>query len=799
MIKYWFALLSFFFLTHEIFSQEYTISGAIADETNQPISYANIILIRASDSIVYKGTSSNENGKFIFNDVKADSYTLHITFVGFKDYTQALLVDADGVLDTIHLEETTEALDEIEIIAKKPTLKKEQDRLVFNIENTTLTEGSIWDVLKGTPGILMINDEITVKNSSNIIYLINDKRVYLSDHELQQLLSGTNANAVQSVEVITNPPAKYDASGGAVINIKMSKNLVTGYNGNLYGNYTQGVYPRYNIGTGHFFKKDKLSVFLNYSYDYSKVNRVNKEDMLFIEANAVTGRWQGDIDRNTKSKTHNASLNLDYDLDEKNTLSLSASTTQTPFWKQKTNSVTQAIDSTFVSLNGTEDHSKNWAFNLGFQNTSEKGNVFSTNFNYTFNDYERFQNVMTDYFDASDAFLRNNSFEAHAIQDINIFTGQADYSMTFENEGTLDFGGKLSVISVDNNFQQYLINTNVFTQDIDNSGIFDYSENIYAGYLSYAKSSGKWDYSLGIRAEYTQATGDLVGVQTNDFDYLKWFPTLSMTYNLNEKHSFGLSYNKRIERPAYSDLNPFQFYLNDNTYVVGNPNLKPTISQTTTFSYTLNQTFTFEIYYRYGENPITELTFLDNENNKVRYQATNLKQEIDYGFDFLTYTTLTNFWSVYVVNSIFHDQAQFFAEESGNSIEENNRWSMYSNVVNYFNLDKKQTFNAELSLLYISPIVDGSAEASSRTQVDLSLKKSFKDGTWIASLTANDIFGTTDFTVKNNYLNQRNKYYAKFDNQWIRLGLRYNFGNTKLKANQSTSSQAEQDRIKTRD
>lgn len=799
MIKYCLALLSFFFLTHEMFSQDYTISGALIDENNQPVSYANIILIRASDSIVYKGTSSNEDGKFIFNNVQANTYTLHISFVGFKDYVHTILVDADSVLETIYLEEANEALDEVEIIAKKPTLKKEQDRLVFNIENTSLTEGSIWDVLKGTPGILMINDEITVKNSDNVIYLINDKRVYLSDQELQQLLSGTNANAVQSVEVITNPPAKYDASGGAVINIKMNKNLVTGYNGNMYGNYTQGVYPRYNLGTGHFFKNDKVNVFFNYSYGYNKVNRINTADILFTENNTTTGSWQSDIDRNTTSKTHNASVNIDYDFDEKNTLSLSTSTTQTPYWKRNTTSITQAIDSTFNSRNDTNDDSKNWAVNLGFQNTSEKGNVFSANFNYTFNNYERFQDVTTDYFDASSVFLRTNSFEAHSMQDVNIFTGQADYSMTFENDGTLDFGGKLSFISADNDFQQYLTGGNSQTLDIDNSGIFDYSEKIYAGYLSYAKSSDKWDYSLGVRAEYTEGTGDLTTVETNNFDYLKWFPTFSITYNLNEKHSLGLSYNKRIERPAYSDLNPFQFYLNDNTFVVGNPNLKPTISQTTTVSYTLNQTFTFELYYRYEENPISELTFLDNEDNKVRYQAANLKQEIDYGFDFLTYTPWTDFWSVYVVNSIFHDQAQFFAEESGNSIEENSRWSMYSNLINYFNLDKDQTLNAELSLLYISPIIDGSAEVSSRAQVDLSLKKSFNNGKWIASLALNDIFSTSDFTVKNDYLNQRNKYYAKFDNQWFRLGLRYNFGNTKLKTNQSNASQAEQDRIKTRD
>lgn len=792
-----YVISSFFlFIINFLASQEYVLSGTIVDGNSQPVSYANILLVKAVDSTVYKGTSSNEEGRFLFENIAPDAYELHISFVGFKDYQATLNLNSSKELLTIVLEESTEILSEVEIIAKRPTLKKESDRLVFNVENTALTEGSIWDVLKGTPGILMINDEVTVKNSGNIIYLINGKRVYLDDHELQQLLSGTNANAVQSVEVITNPPAKYDASGGAVINIVMSKNLVAGYNGNIYGNYTQGVYPRYNLGTGHFFKTEKLNVYLGYSYDYKKVNRFNKEDILFTDNATTTGIWHSDIDRNTKSKTHNVSANVDYDINANNTLSFSANTTVTPYWKRKMVSLTDAVDSTFQAVNLTSDDTKNLAVNLGYQNTNKQGYTFSTGVNYTFNDYERSQDVSSDYYDANNVYYRNNAFLANSLQDVDIFTGQVDYTMPFKDESTLEFGGKFSLIASDNDFQQYLT-SNTTQSNIDNSGIFDYSEAIYAAYLSYAKSWEKWDLSLGLRSEYTKGTGDLVNVQVNDFNYFKWFPTFNLTRNFNEKHSLGVSYSKRISRPAYSELNPFQFYLNDNTYVEGNPNLQPTITQTGTLSYTLNQTFTFELYYRYEENTISELTFLDNDNNTVRYQAANLKQAIDYGFDFLTYTPLTDFWSVYIVNSIFYGKNQFFAEESGNVIQETGRWSMYSNAVNYFSLGNN--VDADLSFLYISPIIEGSADVSSRMQVDVNVKKAFNDGKWILSLALNDIFDTTDFTVKNNYLNQRNRYHAAFDNQWVRIGLRYNFGNTKLQANQGTSTQAEQDRIKTRD
>src|SRR5690606_32997788 len=279
----------------------------------------------------------------------------------------------------------------------------------------------------------------------------------------------------------------------------------------------------------------------------------------------------------------------------------------------------------------------------------------------------------------------------------------------------------------------------------------------------------------------------------------KLFPTFNLSHAFNANHNLGISYNKRIERPAYSNLNPLQFYLNDNTYVVGNPNLQPEITQLATLSYTLKGTYTFEVYYRHVDNPMSELIFQDNAANKIRYEASNLKQNVDYGFDFLMYKPFTKFWAVYVMNSIFKDNAQFFAVESGNAIQENSRWSMYSSATNYFTLSEKASLNAELSLLYISPVVYGSAEASSRAQVDFSMKKSFASGKWIASLAFNDIFQTTDFWVNNNYLNQRNKYYTRFDNQWVRFGLRYNFGNTRLKTNESSTKQSEQERIKTQD
>ncbi len=237
-------LLTGLFLMATLFcswGQEFGIFGKVVDQYNTPVSFANILLTRSSDSSFVAGTSSDNDGNFSIIPLEKDYYSLSITFIGYKRIDRSFYLDRDIDLKSIVLEENSETLDEISIIAKKPTITRKPDRLVFNIENTALTEGSTLQVLKSTPGIIVTDESINIKNSPAAIY-INNKRVQLTSNELIQLLESSPANAIKSVEVITNPPASYDADSGNVINITMSKNLIAGYRGNVYGSYRQGFY-----------------------------------------------------------------------------------------------------------------------------------------------------------------------------------------------------------------------------------------------------------------------------------------------------------------------------------------------------------------------------------------------------------------------------------------------------------------------------------------------------------------------------------------------------------------------------
>ncbi len=259
------------------FAQEFRVNGYVKDVNNAPIAYANVVITKTSEGMEgdSNGTSTDEAGYFIIENLNTGNYTLKVSFLGYKTYTEAIILDKHTKLNPIVLEENLEALDDVTVVAKRPTVKRLVDRLVFNVENSTLSNTNVLDVLKHTPGVLVLDGTITVKNSAPTVY-INDRRVHLSSSEVQQLLEGTSATNVKSIEVITNPPAKYEAEGGAVLNIITNKNIVAGYNGSVFGNYKQGSeFPKYAFGTSHFFKTKKLNTYVNYSVSPRKDFRHN--------------------------------------------------------------------------------------------------------------------------------------------------------------------------------------------------------------------------------------------------------------------------------------------------------------------------------------------------------------------------------------------------------------------------------------------------------------------------------------------------------------------------------------------
>ncbi|OUS01576.1 glucosamine-6-phosphate deaminase [Flavobacteriales bacterium 33_180_T64] len=783
------------------YGQDLSVSGTIVDVNNKPIEFANVILFNEDESEVLKGSSTDLNGLFSLNNLEPNNYVIKVSYLGYSDYKQKIVLNGQLDLKTIKLSEDAESLDQVNITVKKPTLTREADRLIFNIENTALVEGNILDVLKSTPSVLVIGDEITVKNSNPTVY-INNRKVHLSSEDLNQLLEGSSANAIKSIEVITNPSAKYDAESGVVLNIVMSKNLVTGYQGSVYTNYTQGVFPRYNVGTSHFFKKKNISFNVNYNYVKNKINRDGDDTVNYLDnTNTVEQRWRSFTNRNTWSETHNLNANFDYSINDNNTISLSSNALYLPYFKYRISNNTIISDnngdnlSRFTADNLSRDNKYNLGFDLDFNHSFASGELtFNTHF--TAYNYDRNQMVISAFFDVNDNFQNASAFNTNANQETQIIASKLDYSLPLNDTSSFETGLKFSNITTKSDITQFDVDLNTGNEIINplNSDDFDYDERIFAGYVNYSLGTDTYDFNVGLRVEQTSLEGKspLTNV-TNTQDYLELFPNLSFRYNISDEYSVYTNYKRSIARPGYADLNPFRFFLNDNYVVVGNPLLVPTFLDHYVVGTALfNDLITIEAYYQNYDGAISEIPRQNNNTNIIEYKSVNFDKTVEFGFDFSIGFNLTEDWNTYFVTSFYNieEEADF-----GYGFVNQNQWSNYSSLTNNVSLLKDKSLSLFLDLTWIGKNLQGLQIVEDRLFSQLSLSKTIFKKKGTISLTVSDLFNTQNFDVTTQYQNQFNTQFIDVDNRYIKLGFRYKFGNTKLYTNARTSDLEERDRL----
>ncbi len=798
-------LFSAFFcvLTSTLTSQNYTVSGKIVDVDQQPISYVNIILqqvLNEKGSIEPIGTSTNDDGTFRFENLTPGTYNIMTSFIGFESYKASITVNEDIQLPAITIKESPETLDQITITARQPTITRQPDRLIFNVENTALSEGSVFGVLKNTPGVIVSNLGINIKSSKATVY-INNRRVQLSEEELIALLESSSANSIKSVEVITNPPASYDADSGPVVNIIMSRNLIAGYKGSVYSNYTQGVFPRYTLGTSHFLKNDKINFNINYNYTNQKINRESDEIINFLDDNNnSTEVWRSDIDRNIWSENHNLNLSFDYYIDPDNTLSITSSGLYTPYAKYRINNNTVIRDENaiFLSRFTSAGLSGNEKYNIGsdvsFKHSINDHSSLRLNGHYTVYNYEYNQNVFSRFFDVNDIFENDSEFNTLASQNTEIMAAKADYNSSVGDNTDIDLGAKLSNITTDSDIKREDIINGTSVLNDENTDTFKYDEMVYAGYANVKTSLGKWDLNVGMRIEHTKVEGvSLTTNTTNTQEYTNWFPNASISYKAKDELLIYGNYKRNISRPSYTDLNPFTFFINENTIALGNPNLVPTYIDHYKVGVNFLKHFTFEAYYIDYDGQISEIPRQDNTTNIIAFTPVNLDRTVDYGFDFIVDFYINDRWSLYSVFSIYNitQKANF-----GSDFVEFSRWSTYGDLSTNYTLLKDNSLNVNLTAYWVQKSLINLSIVEDRLFSSLSISKSILKKRGVISLTIEDILNFQNENSRIQYLNQSYSKYADIDNRYIKLGFRYKFGNTKLSARERTLEAEERERIK---
>ena len=782
-----------------VLSQTYTLSGEVKDDTAAAVPFASVFLLATTDSTLVKGTSADENGLFAIDGITEGLYFLKASYIGQTSENLALDITKDVKIGALIIAQSSQVLDEVVVTAGRPVVERKVDRLVFNVENTVLSQSSSWEILQQTPGVISMQDELQIRNQTATIY-INDRKVQLSSEEVRNLLENYQGENIKSVEVLSNPPARYDAEGGPVLNIVTSKNISLGYKGNINTRYTQGVFAKYNIGTSHFYKTEKLNLNASYSFAPRKVFKDVESITNFNDDTGIFSRWETDFDQTNRFETHNIGLVLDYTFDDRNELSLTSNAQLSPertydyFQDTRIENGQGTLDSTFTTASFLDETKNNISADLTFKHTFEEKGSLTLNGHYTHFDLQRSQEVNSDYFLPSGDFIRDFDFFTNARQDIEIGTAQLDYSTLF---GTVSFesGIKASFIDSQSKLDFFdLNNGQVPVAELSDDYLYD--EQVYAGYFSLSKDWEKWSLKAGLRAEQTESSGNSVALSTiNELSYFELFPTLYVLHNVNENHSFAFDYSRKLTRPRYEDLNPFRTFVNENLFFDGNPNLLPNFSNNFNLNYTLKQEFFFDFYYRDNGNYISTLTFQDNENQTLRDVTQNVLESTSYGFDFNYGKSITNNWYLYSYISIFHEDETFLALESNNVPARNEFDGFYADLTNYLTLSKDGTLKGELGLTYLSGFLQGSSIQAETTNLTFGLRKSFWKRRALVSLAVNDILGKANGRVTSKYLNQDNNFLAIPETQYVRFGFTYNFGNYRLEDNDREIDKIERERL----
>ncbi len=783
-------------------AQEYKITGSVLDAENAPVVFAHVILMKSIDSTIVNGTSTDDQGKFMFDNVLGGKYILKASYIENISTPKPIDVFADGDFGVLTILDTQQQLDEVVVSYKKPTLERKVDRLVFNVANTAIADGTIWELLKQTPNVNVVQGILTIRGSSNVGVMINGRKINLPEADIINLLSGSSASNVEAIEVITNPPLKYSAEGGMLIDIKMKKNLVAGYNGAVYTNYDQGVFPKNTIGTDHYFKGKKTRFSINYSFNNAKSIRRYTDITNFFDNGNPNTVWVANQDQITRRKRHNVSAFFDYDINTKNTLSFSTINVFTPFVDRFSESNTRInnlsgdlLSSFDTGINADYEQLNTSFYGDWVHKLKKKGAEISVSSHYTIYDAILDQGLNTNFFDAEGTLTGENNFTTQSDQKINLYSLKSDFISPIGKKTQLEAGVRYAGIASENSILQEGFDRNQPGINPTESAIFSYDESIYAAYTSMRSKWNLWTLKAGLRAEYTQTKGELdTGNGPNKNSYLELFPSLGLRYVPSKKHQYSLSYYRRIERPRYSTINPFQYFQSNNTVVEGNPDLLPGTRHWVSAEYTYDRDYSITFFYLRWNNLFQEQTFQDNTNNLLRFINTNTISTQGYGVDLTIHKDISKAWRVYAFFSLFNEEERF-TDIDTQQVLSNELWSGFARFNNSVTLLKDKSLVADLNFLYYAPKVYGNSTRASTSRMNLNFRKTLWRKNASISVGIEDIFNESNIFTSRKFLNQNNSTFSRMETRLFTLGFRYKFGNVRIKNNKKRIKVDERKRI----
>jgi iron complex outermembrane receptor protein len=779
------------------FAQTASISSTAVTTIGQVVPFATAVLRSVADSALVKAAVANEAGVFAFSGLRAGSYRVGLTAVGYATWQSDVVNLTDGQTTTLapaRLTEAAKSLAEVSVKATKPLVEVLPDKLVLNVQSSITALGSsAIELLQKAPGVLIDpNDNIILQGKNGVRVFIDGKPSPLGPADLTVYLRTLQASDIDAIEIITQPSARFDAQGNAgIINIRLKKNRNFGTNGSATLGVAMGAYyPKYTGSVSLNNRTQKTNLFATYSLrdarDWSYISLYREQSGQFFNQRSET---------TTRSAAHNARLGADWFVSKYSTLgmlldgSLRDATGNTlgltPIGSLEGRITSQLL----IADNRNLSNRVNGNANLNYRFADTSGHDLSIDadlgrFRSTGNNYQpnRYVDPITN------ALIQERNYRMTTLTNITLRTLKADYSQRLWG-GKFSAGVKLSSVRTDNDFNFFDVINAQNILNTDRTNRFVYTENVNAGYASFEKSKGKWQGQLGLRIEHTHSDGQLIGVAEPTAEshvvrrYMNAFPSAGLTYNQNQNNSFSLNYSRRIDRPTYESLNPFESKLDELTYQKGNAFLRPQYTNTIQLSHTYKYKLTTSLSYSDTQDYFTSITdtvaTTPGERPRNYITTRNLANQrvvslaVSYPFN------IAKWWNVYLNVSGYHsaNNANF---GGGKTI------GLSANVLSLYaqqTITLPGAWKLEVSGYYTSPSIWGGTFQNRRywgSTVGIQRKVLNERGSLV--LTVSDPFNSQQWRGISQFGGLYMDASGGYESRQVRINFTYTFGNKQVKA-----------------
>lgn len=764
-------ILSFLVLTSTL-SLAFTdpvgrISGSVIDQQlNEPIPYATIIINDMEGNLV-TGITSSEDGSFVIDNVKAGDYIFKIQFIGYKTYSKEIHIDRNNEkveIGVIALEPDVAMLDETVVVAERTTIEQRVDRKVINVGKDLMTTGaSASEIMVNIPSVNVDQDgNISLRGNSNVRILVDGKP---SNMDPAQLLKQIPSTSIKSIELITNPSAKYNPEGmSGIINIVLHKNANQGFNGNLNTGLTQGENTRFNGSLDMNYRKGKFNFFGNLGGNFGR--RENGGTIFLPESDS---RQQFRIDNRNESYLYK--IGVDYYLNEKNTLSVY--TNQNFYdggplggisftdFNDPSRNFRQELDANFENINSS--------YNLLYDHDFEKDG-HDIQLELDFNDFDEDENTSV-YF--TDTQLDFTPYTDKVHEDRQNFTGNLDYVNPLSEVSKLEMGAEARLLQTENDY-------NSTNPDFVDSNYL-YERDIYSFYTTFGQNFEKWSYQLGGRLESYTVDANYNGEQVYQDDYITLYPSSFLTYTPGERNTYQLSYSRRVDRPGFSQVNPIRQVTSPRLTVAGNPELDPQFTNSLEFNYTRKLgkkgSLTSGLFFRRTTDEINQVFEEGEEPGSLLLTFTNFGSNDAYGAEFSTNYKLTDWWSTNTSFEIYGQTLSGLVGEEFIEIE-NTAFTFRTN----HNFKATESLSFSMFGFYRSKSKSLQLDIDDFYFLNLGARYSFlEDDKATLSLNVNDVFDTQEFNaIGGRPFEQIGTF--KGETQTVYFGFSYRFGGGKNRA-----------------